>query len=741
MYIPYQHVSQQFSVLVFRFTNVFPFLSNLASAAVLDPAGLHHGFQQYQGFGEEFAVPPSNELMDFNAFASAMMTDDIDNLHEYYDSEGEQDLEGDYDGTDLDSEAGGGETESNGNSESSASSVIDFNLDDDNDDNESSTEFFNLPNGVNEGHPYEYFDDDGEIKQAKAPKLPSDSDFVDPEVEAIMKKTEQVLAQLSLQAQPIIEEQPMSTQILLSNQALDQVFKPYGKHGSQLQFSAAVMKFLDGGDTIRRPGKAGSDKRMDGKLKFAPLDPMADAMARESVETKQKRLKLKRRGDGRRVASDGVEDLRIKVPKCNAKDVSTVVKTKKDQEKAKKPSYDLMVVDDNIKSVSVISGVNTDNLVDGIVYRKTSDPLDLAGNPIVTNVMEKVNLYTADRADLELRPANEAVPGHLDIALQAMQNDHTHLNSIPFTPLAATFSGINLRTPATTALAPYPSAPQALRVMQPVHFNPGNSLRPGTATSTYSCSVDPRANTRLASQPYNPIKLQFVWPATLRSDGQPCNPTPGLLDSINRILQLYNHEARFTLSYYTRKYGTPAHLSGPYRRRPEDEPPHALFRLGIAQWLMSQVDTIIEHKERDELGLNPEARKLLGAVWEAHPSMQAWFEDVSMDEVDYLQELVDANNYKSASDVEMTDSDGGEGLSSPRSPKKPDPRVKKLVVRGGLNPMEKMLLARACSIPVDAVEAYWDQMREKTKAWAATKAWCRARSAEKVARAKREGRW
>jgi len=250
-------------------------------------------------------------------------------------------------------------------------------------------------------------------------------------------------------------------------------------------------------------------------------------------------------------------------------------------------------------------------------------------------------------------------------------------------------------------------------------------------------------------------------------------PTPGLLDSLNNILHLSNAEGRFMLSYYVRKYEAPAHLGGPGASGVE--PPHALFRLGIAQYLMSKVGKVIDNKESDELGLNPEARRVLGEVWERHPSTQAWFDDGLLDG-EQEDEDDDGSYDNGPCELRMDDgavADGGHitpgfGLDIPsddigvngsvehvedidvnpaspstsqrsskssRSARKPSPPI------GGLNPLEKALLARACNISVETVEAYWDNMRWKTRAWGAMKAWCTAQDRKRIARAKTEGRW
>lgn len=214
------------------------------------------------------------------------------------------------------------------------------------------------------------------------------------------------------------------------------------------------------------------------------------------------------------------------------------------------------------------------------------------------------------------------------------------------------------------------------------------------------------------------------------------------------------------LSYYVRKYEGPVGLRGTQGTNGMDrtEPPHALFRLGIAQYLMSRVGKVVDHKESDGLGLNPEARRVLGDVWEQHPSTRGWFDEGLVGgggrQGDYPDEF-EAEDYDWGSndggenrlDADLAMSDAEDGSASPSTPYRRSnsnsSRGKRTPTRttDGLNPLEKALLARACNISIDTVDAYWDDMRWKTRGWGAMKAWCTAQDKMRIAKVKAEGRW
>lgn len=179
-----------------------------------------------------------------------------------------------------------------------------------------------------EGEAYDFVDPLHNQPESNDP----DSSCSNRELQDMIERTEYMLERLSMQAQMHVERQPLSTQILLADMAKEQVFKPYKQHGSQAQFSASVKKFLGGGDTIRRPGKAGPDKAKDGKLKFAPLDPFAEDV---DADGKEKRGKLKRKvSDGRmdtlKVAGGG-ERIKLTVVKRGDKLLSVMKSPNREQ--------------------------------------------------------------------------------------------------------------------------------------------------------------------------------------------------------------------------------------------------------------------------------------------------------------------------------------------------------------------------------------------------------------------------
>ena len=605
--------------------------------------------------------PPANEIIDFDTFASIMTSAPLNDLHKYYDSDDDHDLEDNYDG------------ESNYDDQE-----VDIDLDLDGD-----------------------ISINGDSENSSAPTQPT-SRHLDPIVQSTIERTELVLEQLSVQAQSILDEQPLSTQIILSNQANEQVFKPYSIHGSQAQFSESVMKFLMGGATVRQPGRHGRDKGKDGKLRFAPVDPNT---ADQSSKDNEKKGKLKRKDAHGDIALDSGERLKIKIPKRDQSPTKTSDKddSKDGDENANKRPANHFGQDfkDFSKTMTNTSFDEPQASANALSFRKLSGPHDIM-----------IELDTAD--ETTTKPANPPS------------------NTTPFTPLAATFANVQLKTPTagtnnSLILPPtLQTSPQPPRLCTP----------PAPLPTNYNLSISPKLNALLSKQDYNPISLDFIWPATLRSNSVPCMPTPGYLDHLNEILHLKNAQARFLLSYYVRKYDTPQHLGGMAGRLadPSKEPPHALFRLGIAQYVMSRTEGIVQHRENDALGLTPEARNVLGSVWEEHPSTQTFFDD----------ELgaPTAEEAITEGDDGDADEDGNETAAA-RHRRLEAMRAKKEYygVRDGLNPLEKVLLARACNVSVDTVEAYWEDMRDKTKAWNAMQLWCRARSAEKVRLAKIEGRW
>lgn len=585
---------------------------------------------------------------------------------------------------------------------------------------------------------------DDEIAEAEAidAEFPDGEayDFVDPppldrnqkdavranaELQEMIERTENVLEQLSMQAHVHIERQPLSTQILLANMANEQVFKPYEQHGSQAQFSASVMKFLTGGDTIRRPGKAGLNKAKDGKLKFAPIDPFAED---DDAGRKKKRAQLKRKA-GEEIISGtdspgGAERIKLTVVKRGDKLIS-VMKSPAQQPDAFQGTFGLS---QRLQTNGKADGNNDDALT----FRKTSGPIRWEDLQKAYATLESDQSWS-ENSNKDPAEALANFNGASNLALSTTHGD-TPRQPMTFTPLADSFSKFQLQTPTS-------------RLFHEQQF--AQSLLPAAPSlPTYCCSVEPRANAELALQPYNPISVDLVWPKD--------DPMPSIeyLEHVDRILHLYNAEARVMLSYFVRKYDTPFELGGGgpggggalrMGGQAKNEPPHALFRLGIAQYLTCKAEQIVEDKEADELGLTPEARSILRSVWNEHQSIWTHFEDnfledeASDDEDEDM--IVEEEDDDEDLDVTwVTDTPDGADVRPAKkrfTHNEPDPKH----VAGGLNPMEKKLLSRACNISVETIDAYWDLMRDKTKAWAAVQLWCRARNMERVARVKAEGRW
>jgi len=703
-------------------------------------------------------APPHSELTDFDTFASAMTTAPLDDLHKYLDSDDEQDLEDNYDGEDDKENGNEGEDEDDSTGPSYTGHSLNTCLEDaDSDNSDHGLDHDASTKG------YEYFDPRLDIDRSKLRPSHAASRHLDPYLQKTIDKTELLLEQLSIQAQSVVEEQPMSTQIVLVNQAVEHVFKPYGVHGSQAQFSASVMKFLSGGETVRRPGREGRDGSKDGKLRF--VDVEAGTVHGEGYGGNRGKLKRKAGGKEKLVTDpDRAGRTSAKVPRVQGGDDVVAVKKRLHKDKDTASKETARRADDphvsgeregyGFQPTSTVPLEEPLASVDSLSFRKISGPLDMdtAENnhqPTSTSTACEPNIYLDDLETIKLRPrasspqAEQSTKQHNSDTLTPHPQSHKSL----FTPLAATFSQslrLQTKTPSTWSLASPNPQPHP-------HFSHDPS------PTAYSCTHEPIRNAALARELYNPISLRLSWPATTRSSGRPSMPTPGLLDSLNNIVHLTNAEARFTLSYYVRKYEAPTHLSlhprsGSSETDAETEPPHALFRLGIAQHLMSQVGKAVDNKESDDLGLNPEARRVLGEVWEEHPGTQAWGEggllsgsgreggedgweaaragDVSWDE-------------GSGSDVAM--SEGGDRSSVASGPSTPYRNGRGL--RGsttgaaGLNPLEKALLARACNVSVETVDTYWDDMRWKTRGWGAMRAWCAAQDKIRIARVKAEGRW
>lgn len=754
-------------------------------------------------FSKTMETPSLNDLIDFDTFASTMGTAPLDDLHKYIDSDDEHDLEDNYAGESDDDDNSLNDSDKENDttdqddpfdhyrdSHDFKSYQPHFDSDTDSDSDISSTTHENVNDHGQPTNNTITFDPRLDIDRSLLRPTHAKSHHLDPRLQRLIDETEFTLEQLSIQAQPILEEQPMSTNIILANQAVEKVFKPYGVHGSESRFAESVLEFLGGGEEVRKPGREGRQKGGRGKLRFAAVDPVGAG----NGEGKGRRERLKRGVDGRgddeegSVGNVGWGRVKIKMAKARVGgDVGVFgKKNKENEERTEDANGFSRRVGYGLQPATNMSFEGPQASADALSFRKTSGPLDLeearngdASTPTAT--LPKTNLYLDDFETIKLKPRAPSSQ------LNNTSTTSTPSTRTPFTPLATSFSDtLRLNTPDTSPFTSTFDFPPSIPTFPPTP--PQSTSNSPNHAHSYSCTHSPTENALLASEPYNPISLKFSWPATTRSDGRPCMPTPGLLDRLNNILHLTNAEGRFMLSYYVRKYEGPAHLGGPgsvggqggqgigIQGNAGIEPPHALFRLGIAQYLMSKVGKVIDNKESDELGLNPEARRVLGEVWERHPSTQEWFDGGLLDEDDEVDREDDEGPSGVGDDEIMVDSDpdfvihGDRGSvdgsaehvedidvdidpptsqpsnNDPASPPSSQrssttPRPTRNPTIGGLNPVEKALLARACNISVETVEAYWDDMRWKTRAWGAMKSWCTAQDKIRIARVKGEVRW
>ncbi|KAJ9651404.1 hypothetical protein H2198_009319 [Neophaeococcomyces mojaviensis] len=646
--------------------------------------------------------PPTTEAMPFDAFQTLMNSTRLDEYYKYYDSDGTVDLEDDYEG---DSDLSGDEAD---DTDSSSDSAVE---DDDDVDDPAATSRHN-----------------------------------DPKLQETIFRTELLLERLSVAAQPVLEEQPMSTRIVLANQAVP-LFERYGGHGSMHRFSQSVMEYLNAGERVRRPGAEGRDPKKDGILRFAPVEPAKV----DGEEVQDGGLKKLRKDRGKRKAGEEEKSGR-KERKVQDGDSIGIVRLKL------RPSEvgQVVVVEDEKDCparLSIPEGAHHSRI--SSLFNFNLDTTKRRGVVTSKNKSEEVNEYLDDEAVI-IKPRNgksKPVLPHVETTSHLAPPLQNRSILSPTSPSSA-FARFTLSGPTTPILPQQKANPHA----------------------TYSCTTHPTLNAQLATQPYNPISLTFKWPATSRQNSQPTMPTPGLLDALNNILHLYNAEGRFLLSYYVRKFETPPEFGGNAAQaapggnvmsgQPKVEPPHALFRLGIAQYLWGKVGKVIDNKEVDELGLNPEARRLFGEVWERHPSTAAWWSDSLL-----TNATTDVKNstktgddkeedpYAHSSDFEtdISAADESDANDTPATLTNKRARRAARVGRrrkiqevekkkreralGGLNPMEKVILARATNVSVETVEVYWDDMREKTKAWGAMKMWCEAQEKRMIRKAKVEGRW
>lgn len=761
----------------------------------------HPHLQQNFAMAPRIVTPPPSELTSFEAFSAAMMTAPLGEICKIYNDSDDEYGPEESDGYAVDDSDEDMDDDDYDPTIIHASSLMADPFSNSEDESENEVHDDNSLNV--------YFDPRYAIDRTTLTPDHAKSRHIDPELQSMVDRTEIFLEQMSLQFKPAIEEQPMSTTIVLANQAIEQVLKPYRVHGSQARLSESALRFLSAGSRVRRPGKDRLDGSKDGELRFV------DHPVRQ---VDQKRVsKLKRKADERFTNDNGYDDddggdggsgkaSKIKIqkrsngtltivsplPRTTAPSTAPPSARPKSNDNGKEwPSSSLNVFGERVgygfQPASTIPLDGPKAEVDSLSNRKTSGPLDLcelqgsASQESFTAVSKGLEQGAPSNMSFE---ASNTRQRH-GVPLTINTSEPTKAKTL-FTPLAKSFSTFAIKTPTSSPS----NLSQATTVLD--------------QTDSHSCIVDPVSNAELALEAYNPISMKLTWPAstTIRGQEQPCMPTRTILDAFNTIIHLYNAEGRNLLSYYVRKYGDPVDsvqgapslnhndsFSSSFssastltagsgyvnKNNNRNGPPHALFRLGISQYLHSRIGNIIDTKEVDELGLTPETRRILGEVWEQYPSINARFADDTDDESDDEKENLGRTyartgfrrssspsphpsaagtttttlpDYDSDMDIDtQSTTSSTPTVSSSHTNTAEDIGPTYAARRNlhkhhlGLNPIERQLLARACNVSVETVEAYWDVMREKTRAWGGMMLWCRVKSKERIERAKREGRW
>lgn len=160
--------------------------------------------------------------------------------------------------------------------------------------------------------------------------------------------------------------------------------------------------------------------------------------------------------------------------------------------------------------------------------------------------------------------------------------------------------------------------------------------------------IDPESASYVTTLPWDPLAMQIVWPRDL-------NWPPGGLSMINKILSIADHECRERLFHHVCTYG-----------------PSPVLRAGIAARARTNYSTMFETADEHFVGLTPESRTFLRAVYEKHSN---------------------------------------------------------------LNSAETRLLARVCRVDRDSVDLLWEHLTTERKPYTAMKIFVMAREIEKGRRA------
>lgn len=373
--------------------------------------------------------------------------------------------------------------------------------------------------------------------------------------------------------------------------------------------------------------------------------------------------------------------------------------------------------------------------------KRTADQYDEVARSIKRGTFDKLG----ENGDLA-RGRSRTPSGGSDTAISSLQPGPMTATAMSFDSLRlnSTDNGVARRGPLSACLAH--TSPDAIfhnpsiRVTAPIPHAAPHQPNPSiispsvsdvctprsSKSDLYSIDLDSESNALLQYIPFNPIQLTITWPRSSTSA-----PPPGYIDSLNRLTHLYNLKAQHLLSYLTHKYTSHRHRHHEHDRElhsfkhtstnintntnaSQNENsntalPHALFRLGITQFFRTRFEDSLRPRGQDPLGLTPEVRGFLSEIYDS----------MSMS----TSTGINTNTHRRVTNNFSRQHNGGNLGVDP------------------LNVFEKTLLARACNVSIETIDAFWTDMTRRRKGWIALKRWCEAADGQIVREAKRQGWW
>lgn len=201
---------------------------------------------------------------------------------------------------------------------------------------------------------------------------------------------------------------------------------------------------------------------------------------------------------------------------------------------------------------------------------------------------------------------------------------------------------------------------------------------------------------------------------------------------MNKLITLHNILANAILSHHDAKYLSPHLNTGEDVRRLAHG--YIILRAGVAELIRAKVKGLFGDAQGNEWGMSSETAAFVRDVFES--------KELGTAVVSGVAEI---------SGLAATTGFAGDGVVHARIPVKSVNEGALLGVemspvpgevvgnRGVLSSIEEAMLARASSVPVQGLRAWWEQKRAERRCVVAMRAWVAAREVERSARARREG--